>query len=304
MKKIVALLLTLCMCISFAGCGNEAEVVDECDHVWQDATCEKPEKCSECGETRGSAKGHSYLSIGYCSECGKSDPDYNYTPPSNTQSNNSDSHTHWYTSKTTREATCAKEGVQTFTCSCGKSYTEAIAKKTYHDWVYATCTSPKKCKVCGKTEGSASGHSYNSQHKCYNCGQMDPQASAVISKCSLELPTLPKTIHEYSYSGKLESSVSVTGITPKFEYYGDGKVILTVKFSGKKTYDYRGSGQSDRCSIGWKLYDPQGNVFRAGTFDSPSIAMGETFANQEEDLIYNFEASAPGKYKLVLVNVN
>ena len=96
----------------------------------------------------------------------------------------------------------------------------------------------------------------------------------------------------------------MTKIVPSFEYYDDGKVILTVKFSGTKTYDYRGSGQSDACRIGWKLYDPEGNVFRSGTFTSPNIAMGESFANQEEDLIYNFEAAEPGVYRLEILNVN
>ncbi len=38
----------------------------------------------------------------------------------------SSSHTHSYTSEITTAATCVAEGVRTFTCSCGDSYTEAI----------------------------------------------------------------------------------------------------------------------------------------------------------------------------------
>ncbi len=38
------------------------------------------------------------------------------------------SHTHKYTGKVTKAATCSAEGVKTFTCSCGSSYTESISK--------------------------------------------------------------------------------------------------------------------------------------------------------------------------------
>lgn len=37
-------------------------------------------------------------------------------------------HTHKYDSSVTQEATCSADGVKTFTCSCGDSYTEKIEK--------------------------------------------------------------------------------------------------------------------------------------------------------------------------------
>lgn len=39
-------------------------------------------------------------------------------------------HTHSYTSKITKAATCSETGVRTYTCSCGNSYTETIAKNS------------------------------------------------------------------------------------------------------------------------------------------------------------------------------
>ncbi len=223
----------------------------------------------------------------------------NYTPPVTT-------HTHYYSSTITREATCGEEGIITYKCSCGDTYTESISKKSYHNWENATCSSPQKCKVCGKTEGTAKEHNYKKYdgYKCSMCGQVDSNVQNTLSKCSLLLPTLPESITYYGYSNKIYSKVNVTNITYQFEYYGDGKVTLTAKFSGEKTYDHNGAGQSSRCRIGWKLYDPSGNVFRSGTFSSPSIAMGEMFTNQEEDLIYNFEAANPGAYRLEILNVN
>ena len=66
-------------------------------------------------------------------------------------------HTHRYNAKVTLEATCSAEGVKTFSCPCGDSYTESIAKSE-HDYITfggkaATCTEPglaqgEKCKYC------------------------------------------------------------------------------------------------------------------------------------------------------------
>lgn len=49
-------------------------------------------------------------------------------------------HTHSYTSKVTKAATCAAAGECTYTCSCGDSYTESIAATGSHNWVEKTHT--------------------------------------------------------------------------------------------------------------------------------------------------------------------
>ncbi|MBO4496051.1 MAG: hypothetical protein J5752_09370 [Clostridiales bacterium] len=42
---------------------------------------------------------------------------------------------HEYSSTITKEATCAEEGLRTYTCSkCGDTYTEAIAKSNDHTY--------------------------------------------------------------------------------------------------------------------------------------------------------------------------
>ena len=87
-------------------------------------------------------------------------------------------HTHSYTSKITKSPTCTATGVKTYTCPCGDSYTETIAK-TAHSYTSktitstylksgATCISPAvyyyKCASCSAkgtttyTYGSALGH--------------------------------------------------------------------------------------------------------------------------------------------------
>ena len=64
-KSLLTLLLASAfaalLALSLSGCGHQ--------HTWQDATCDTPKTCSECGETEGDALGHE-VSIGKCSRCG------------------------------------------------------------------------------------------------------------------------------------------------------------------------------------------------------------------------------------------
>ena len=43
-------------------------------------------------------------------------------------------HTHSYSSAVTKQPTCSAAGVRTYTCSCGKSYTESIPATGNHTW--------------------------------------------------------------------------------------------------------------------------------------------------------------------------
>lgn len=71
------------------------------------------------------------------------------------------SHTHSYSKKITKP-TCTKEGYTTYTCSCGKSYTDDYKEATGHSWSKWTTTKKattssegkkeRTCKSCGKTE--------------------------------------------------------------------------------------------------------------------------------------------------------
>ena len=49
------------------------------------------------------------------------------------------------------------------------------ATRQYHDWQDATCTAPKTCTSCNKTEGEAMGHSCEN-FCCTVCGYFDKAA--------------------------------------------------------------------------------------------------------------------------------
>lgn len=68
---------------------------------------------------------------------------------------------------TWEEATCTTPK----TCSvCGKTDGERLSPDGTHQWEEATCTEPKTCKVCGETEGYSLDHDYNDKGECERCG--------------------------------------------------------------------------------------------------------------------------------------
>lgn len=72
------------------------------------------------------------------------------------------SHTHSYSAEVTTPATCSEEGVKTFTCSCGDTYTEKIDATGEHAWGSWTTetvaligrdgTEKRTCSACATTE--------------------------------------------------------------------------------------------------------------------------------------------------------
>ena len=97
-KKILTLILMATVSASMlAGCGNSAETASsnaatgetetaeivgnaesECEHEWVEATCEEAKHCSKCGETEGTALGHTmteatYREAAVCTVCGETE---------------------------------------------------------------------------------------------------------------------------------------------------------------------------------------------------------------------------------------
>ncbi|MBQ4282890.1 MAG: dockerin type I repeat-containing protein, partial [Lachnospira sp.] len=160
-------------------------------------------KCSVCGDILSTA--HSYVSEvtknptctqkgirTYTCQCG-----YNYTEDidevahTEVYGGTKASHTycsvctlilsnvHSYTSKVTTEATCTRDGVKTYSCECGHSYTEKIGATGHTEVNGGIKDCHKKCSVCGDVLSTA--HSYSAKVtteatctrdgvKTYTCG--------------------------------------------------------------------------------------------------------------------------------------
>lgn len=84
-------------------------------------------------------------------------------------------HTHSYTAKVTTPATCTTDGIKTYTCSCGDSYTETI-KATGHSWDEEKITTEPTCT----TEGTKT-------FTCNNCGEIKTES-------------VEKTDHNYAWA--------------------------------------------------------------------------------------------------------
>lgn len=168
-------------------------------------------------------------------------------------------HKHSYAPTTTQEATCWREGVKTYTCSCGDTYTETIAK-TEHVFRYvdvkkkATCTEPGLewtfCDVCElevEREIPAEGHN----EYAYTRRATPAEAGAYVvacDKCWIEFSSVSfgrpaeykLSTTTYTYNGKAK--------TPKLTITtSDGKVL-------KKGVDYTVELPKDRTSVGTHTY--------------------------------------------------
>ena len=86
-------------------------------------------------------------------------------------STETEKHEHNYVPTVSKEATCSEKGTMTYSCTCGKSYTEGI-KKAEHKYMpgdveMGTCSKKRTehftCSICGdsyKVEGEYGDHLY------------------------------------------------------------------------------------------------------------------------------------------------
>ena len=187
-------------------------------------------------------------------------------------------HTHSYVSAVTKSATCTENGTKTFTCSCGKTYTETIPA-TGHNFktttVAATCTSngyeTKTCLNCGETQLvksiPATGHKYvatvtkptctadgYTTHKCSVCADTYTD-SKVAAKGHTYVTTTTKATT--SKDGKIVTACTACGkiskTTPVYK-------ASSVKLS-RTSFAYNGKVQTPTVTV----KDSKGNTLKNGT---------------------------------------
>lgn len=130
--KLPVIIISICVVLALLCVGATLPQLLH-THKWEDATCEVPMTCIDCGETKGKSLGHNWESATCvnpktCSDCGATEGDL--------------------LEHVWRDATC--QTVSTCTL-CGKE-TGGLAD---HNWLVATTTMPKTCSVCNITEGTA-----------------------------------------------------------------------------------------------------------------------------------------------------
>lgn len=129
-------------------------------------------------------------------------------------------HTHSYTSKVTKAATCSATGVRTYTCSCGDSYTETIAKNASNHVNKTNVTSTAStCTVKGHTAGV-----YCNDCKKYISGHQEQPLAAhtttIINRRDATVDTEGYTGDEYCTTCK--QTIHTGTAIPKLEKPADG----------------------------------------------------------------------------------
>ena len=140
-------------------------------------------------------------------------------------------HAHKYTSKITQHATCEKEGIRTYRCACGNTYTEKISKTSH---VY------KQKSITAATE-KTSGYI---RYKCENCNATNLKTiaqikSVTISSSSYEYNGFKKTpsvLVKDSKGNKLKKDTDYT-VSYSSGRKNPGKYTVKVEFKG----NYKGS---------------------------------------------------------------
>lgn len=155
MKKALALLLALVMCLSLAACGGDADTETTTANVaqTQEATTQSDVTAAQPTETQDAETTQAEATTEATAENTTAKPaEKPAEKPATT------AHTHsWKNATCTAPKKCS---------TCGATEGSAAG----HSWSQATCTTPRKCSVCGKTDGTKGSHNPNGSNICVDCG--------------------------------------------------------------------------------------------------------------------------------------
>ena len=206
MKKLLTLLLTMSLMLSVTACGGKGKETSTNDGNIKTKveTSDKIEEDVEVSETKEEDveipdKEDEKVEANNEDQSETPSKPSDTTKPSNPTASE---HKHSYSSAVTKAATCAANGVKTFTCSCGDSYTEKIAATGSHVW--------GEWKTIKEPTGTAKG---TSQRKCNYCSATENQDIDMIC--------------QYFYNATLEGrwSASAISVVPKEVYFENGKLV-------------------------------------------------------------------------------
>ena len=175
---------------------------------------------------------------------------------------------HTYTSSITTEATCFNDGVITYTCTCGDSYTEVIPKKEHEYGKWEVKTKPT-CTNAGLE------WSY-----CLNCD----------NDFEREIPAAGHNVIEYVMCAS----------TDKYAAYGGDGAYVTACDTCNEIFKQEFFARPAEYTLSATTYTYNGNVRK------PTVkvkdADGKTLVKgQDYDVIYPSGMKLPGKYEVKIL---
>lgn len=186
----------------------------------------------------------------------------------------------------TTEATCTKNGMKTYTCSaCNASYSETI--NGGHEWLDATCTSPKTCNKCSLTDGEKLGHTCD----VGNCNRCKKNIDPIVN-----LPDLPI---ESSYRGEYYiATMKITSLS--YKWVRSDRLRIIVSF--EKIYDEEGAAADNTVRFKYRLLDSDGFVVATGGSSFFDYIVGDKIKDYECDIYLNNSVSQDCTYTLQIID--
>ena len=198
-KRLILILLAVLCVVMLAACG-------ECEHDWEKATCEEPKTCSECGETKGEAKGHDWVDATCeepktCSKCGETEGE-----PAE----------HVWTTATCEDASYCE--------NCSHPNTDALG----HDWEDATYDAPKTCSRCGETEGDPLPRPTSGNDLGITCEDYVAKINAALEDEGYQLVYVTDSEEADPIYGLFTLDGDYTDVVATFELATDGKTVVSL----------------------------------------------------------------------------
>ena len=168
------------------------------------------------------------MCVGMLTACGNNDAK---TSETETVTEKTEAHEHSYKETVTTAATCTEEGVKTYTCECGDTYTEAIPATghSFTNYVYnedatyeADGTETAKCDNCDETDTRTA----EGTQLAYTYTDMD---ATKYAKSSVNVRNMPGTDGEKLGSLSFNQEVKVTGQCNETGWY-------RIEYSGETAY--------------------------------------------------------------------
>ena len=261
MRKIISLIMCLVMALSFMQMGSFAVVQTPDDvfgadnyhnHIFKYDDDNHWKECS-CGDRAPDTEAkHNYTEFGYNEEghwyeceCSKRKTDYDTEHTFSTYVDNDKHYYMCYCEYILKEEEHKFDKVE-----CDEDYHWSVCSCRFateqqkHDYKDATCTTPKTCKECGKTEGKALGHNYKDATctKAKTCTRCNATSGSALghkyTKVTTKAATTSKdgyVLTECSVCGKDKSKTTI--------YYPK-----TVKLSAT-SYTYNGKTKKPTVTV-------------------------------------------------------